>query len=249
MSDGSGSSSPGLGVDRCLRILAETLTSLLLLSSIALAVPVNLCLPCKFPLFSRLPLLVSLVPQLCSNAAVSVRQSFGAFMLYEWKHGDETQALSVPGYIYLVLFLGLAGSLSNALSYCGACSRSICLLSASLFMVLVVLLLEAALAGVLFYDPALIDTKVCPPDDSACLDRIDNLFKNPSAHAGVVVSIGCGGQALTLFVLLLLRRSTRLRYNSENNVDTIFWERGGLRRSLLEEQEWQNSRDEFEERA
>ena len=55
-------------------------------------------------------------------------------------------------------------------------------------------------------------------------------------------------QSLALFVLLFLRRSTRLLYNNEQDVDAIFWQRGGLRRTLLEEEEWRNSRDEFEER-
>jgi len=111
-------------------------------------------------------------------------QSFGAFMLYEWKRGDETQAYAVPGYIYLVLGLGVAASISNALSYIGACVRSVCLLSTSLCALLFVLLLEMGLAAVLFYEPSLVDTKVCLPDDTACLQRVDNLFKDPSAHAG-----------------------------------------------------------------
>ena len=114
----------------------------------------------------------------------SSEQSFGAFMLYEWKKGDATQAFAVPGYIYLVLVLGGMASFSNCLSYMGACSRSVCLLSASTSMVLCVLLLEGALALVLFYNPSLVDSKVCPADDTACLERIDNLFKDPSAHAG-----------------------------------------------------------------
>ena len=49
-------------------------------------------------------------------------------MLYEWRKGGETQAYDVPGYIYLILGLGVAGSISNALSYIGACSRSVCLI-------------------------------------------------------------------------------------------------------------------------
>lgn len=206
------SESVDVGVNRCLRMSAETLTSLLFLSSISLT-------------------------------------SFGGFMLYEWRKGEETQLHAVPGYIYLVLVLGIAASVSNAMSYMGACSRSVCLLSASLCLVFVVLLLEAVLALILFYDPALVDNKVCPPDDAACLARIDNLFKDPSAHAGAVVAVVCGAQLLALVVLLLLRRSTRLLYNDEENVDAVLWERGGLRRTLLEEQEWRNSRDEFEERS
>ena len=112
-------------------------------------------------------------------------------MLYEWRKGEETQLHAVPGYIYLVLVLGSAASVSNAMSYMGACSRSVCLLSASLCLVFVVLLLEAVLALILFYDPALVDNKVCPPDDAACLARIDNLFKDPSAHAGPTLSPPC----------------------------------------------------------
>jgi len=108
-------------------------------------------------------------------------------MLYEWKKGDATQAYAVPGYIYLVLVLGGMASFSNCLSYMGACSRSVCLLSASTSMVLCVLLLEGALALVLFYKPSLVDSKVCPVDDAACLERIDNLFKDPSAHAGLAI--------------------------------------------------------------
>jgi len=111
-------------------------------------------------------------------------QSFGGFMLYEWKRGDATQAHAVPGYIYLVISLGAVASVSNALGYVGACSRSVCLLSASLGMVLLVLLLQGALALVLFYDPSLVDTPLCPPDDDACRDRIDHIFADPSAHAG-----------------------------------------------------------------
>jgi len=128
------SEASSLGVHRCLRIVTESLSALLLLSSIALT-------------------------------------SFGAFMLYWWKRGDETQAHPVPGYIYLVLALGCAASTSNALSYIGACSRSVFLLSISFWTVLLVLLLEAALAGVLFFSPALLDTVVCPPLDAACLEH------------------------------------------------------------------------------
>ena len=43
-------------------------------------------------------------------------QSFGAFMLYWWKRGDETQAHPVPGYIYLVLALGCAASIESFIS-------------------------------------------------------------------------------------------------------------------------------------
>ena len=111
-------------------------------------------------------------------------QSFGGFMLYEWKRGDATQAHAVPGYIYLVISLGAVASVSNALGYVGACSRSVCMLSTSLGMVLLVLLLQGALALVLFYDPSLVDTPLCPPDDEACRDRIDHIFADPSAHAG-----------------------------------------------------------------
>ena len=63
-----------------------------------------------------------------------------------------------------------------------------------------------------------------------------------------------GVQALALVVLLFLRRSTRQLYNDEQNVDGIFWKRhggdggGGLRCTLLEEQELRNSRDDLEER-
>lgn len=124
----------------------------------------------------------------CRVCALVAWQSFGGFMLYEWRRGEETQLHAVPGYIYLVVVLGSVASFSNAMSYMGACSRSVCLLSASLYMVLVVLLLEAVLALVLFFDPALVDNEVCPPDDAACLARIDNLFKDPSAHAGLTPS-------------------------------------------------------------
>lgn len=58
----------------------------------------------------------------------------------------------------------------------------------------------------------------------------------------------CGAQALALIVLVLLRRSTRLLYNSEQDVDAVLWERGGVRRTLLEENDWQHERDDFEER-
>ncbi len=51
-----------------------------------------------------------------------------------------------------------------------------------------------------------------------------------------------------LLVLFLLRRSTRLLYNNEQDVDNVLWERGGLKRTLLEEEEWKNTRDDFEER-
>jgi hypothetical protein len=62
------------------------------------------------------------------------------------------------------------------------------------------------------------------------------------------VAVVCGAQGLALVVLLLLRRSTRLLYNNEQNVDAVLWERGGVRRTLLEEYDWQESRDDFEER-
>ena len=55
-------------------------------------------------------------------------------MLYEWKQGDDTQTHAVPGYIYLVLMLGSTASVANAMSYMGACARSICLLTVSLGM-------------------------------------------------------------------------------------------------------------------
>jgi hypothetical protein len=64
----------------------------------------------------------------------------------------------------------------------------------------------------------------------------------------VTLAVVEGVQALALLVLLFLRRSTRQLYSNEQDVDGIFWERGGLRRTLLEEQEWKNSRDDFEER-
>jgi hypothetical protein len=118
------------------------------------------------------------------SAHVCCEQSFGAFMIYEWRKGGETQAHAVPGYIFLILGLGGAGSISNALSYIGACSRSVCLMSTSLCVMLCVLLLEIALCAVLFYAPSMVDTKVCPPDDAACLARVDSIFKDPSAHAG-----------------------------------------------------------------
>ena len=108
-------------------------------------------------------------------------------MLYEWRKGGETQAYDVPGYIYLILGLGVAGSISNALSYIGACSRSVCLMSTSLCVLLCVLLLEIALSAVLFYKPSLVDTTVCPPDDATCLARVDSIFKDPSAHAGCLL--------------------------------------------------------------
>ena len=62
------------------------------------------------------------------------------------------------------------------------------------------------------------------------------------------MAVVCGAQGLALVVLLLLRRSTRLLYNNEQDVDAVLWERGGMRRTLLEENDWQNSRDDFEER-
>ena len=222
-------------------------------------------------------------------------------MLHEWKRGDETQGHAVPGYIYLVLVLGAAASVGNALGFLGACSRSVCLLSFSLGIVLPTLLLEGALALVLLYNPSLVDTQVCPPGDAACLQRVDHIFTDPSAHAGracpppglhppgaaatpppppppsppcsvvssmlhrvhppratylprpprpagVTVAAVGGAQSLAMLLLLFLRRSTRLLYNNTQDVDAIFWDRGGLRRTLLEEQEWRNSRDDFEER-
>eukprot|EP00802_Teleaulax_amphioxeia_P020915 Tamp_21225.p2 GENE.Tamp_21225~~Tamp_21225.p2 ORF type:complete len:212 (-),score=55.11 Tamp_21225:292-927(-) len=170
-------------------------------------------------------------------------------MLHEWKRGDETQGHAVPGYIYLVLVLGAAASVGNALGFLGACSRSVCLLSFSLGIVLPTLLLEGALALVLLYNPSLVDTQVCPPGDAACLQRVDHIFTDPSAHAGVTVAAVGGAQSLAMLLLLFLRRSTRLLYNNTQDVDAIFWDRGGLRRTLLEEQEWRNSRDDFEERS
>ena len=106
-------------------------------------------------------------------------------MLYEWKQGDDTQTHAVPGYIYLVLMLGSTASVANAMSYMGACARSICLLTVSLGMLLFVLLLEAALALTLIYNPSLVDTEVCLPDDAACIERLNSIFKDPSAHAGL----------------------------------------------------------------
>ena len=246
------SEASSLGVHRCLRIVAESLSALLLLSSIALTVCTSCpraCVLCACAFHASEIDSEQRFSVLNSRCPTPACQSFGAFMLYWWKRGDETQAHPVPGYIYLVLALGCAASTSNALSYIGACSRSVFLLSISFWTVLLVLLLEAALAGVLFFSPALLDTVVCPPLDAACLERIDNLFKDPSAHAGVVVAVVCGAQALTLLVLLLLRRSTRLQYNREQDIDGVFWERGGLRRSLLEERDWQSARDSLEERA
>eukprot|EP00277_Geminigera_cryophila_P042926 CAMPEP_0173082244 /NCGR_PEP_ID=MMETSP1102-20130122/18080_1 /TAXON_ID=49646 /ORGANISM="Geminigera sp., Strain Caron Lab Isolate" /LENGTH=248 /DNA_ID=CAMNT_0013957633 /DNA_START=8 /DNA_END=751 /DNA_ORIENTATION=- len=175
--------------------------------------------------------------------------SFGAFMLYEWRRGDATQTHAVPGYVYLILVLGGAASASNALSYIGACSRSVCLISTSMMLVVGVLLLEVALALVLCYDPSLVDNVVCPPEDTACLERIDNLFKDPTAHAGVAVSVVCGVQTLALIILLLLRTSTRRLYTNDQNVDTLLWDRGGMQRTLLEEHDWQIARDDFEERS
>ena len=73
-------------------------------------------------------------------------------------------------------------------------------------------------------------------------------FDDFAALAGVVVAVVFGFQVVALLVLFLLRRSTRLLYNNEQDVDNVLWERGGLKRTLLEEEEWRNSRDDFEER-
>ena len=73
-------------------------------------------------------------------------------------------------------------------------------------------------------------------------------FNDFAALAGVVVAVVCGLQVVALLVLFLLRRSTRLLYNNEQDVDNVLWERGGLKRTLLEEEEWKNTRDDFEER-
>ena len=73
-------------------------------------------------------------------------------------------------------------------------------------------------------------------------------FNDFAVLAGVVVAVVCGLQVFALLVLFLLRRSTRLLYNNEQDVDNVLWERGGLKRTLLEEEEWKNTRDDFEER-
>jgi hypothetical protein len=161
-----------VGLDKCLRMTSEILSSVQFLSSIALTV-------CFLSTFLRTTHIFQCADRLF------YAQSFGAFMLYEWKQGDDTQTHAVPGYIYLVLMLGSMASVANAMSYMGACARSICLLTVSLGMLLFVLLLEAALALTLIYNPSLVDTEVCLPDDAACIARLNSIFKDPSAHAGL----------------------------------------------------------------
>ncbi|EKX55486.1 hypothetical protein GUITHDRAFT_149804 [Guillardia theta CCMP2712] len=174
--------------------------------------------------------------------------TFGIFLYIKWESDETTSSHPIPGYIYLIMSVGGSASLGNLVGYMGACSRSSLVLSCSVWFLFVVVLCELSLSLVLLLNPSLIDTVVCPEGDEACINKLDNMFKDPSSHAGIVVACVCGCQLFALIILGLLQRDIR-RSNQESDADALAWERGGMRRTLLEEYNWEQRRAEFEERS
>jgi len=135
-------------------------------------------------------------------------ESFGAYLLQKWMTDDSTMGHPVPRYIWLVVGCGAAAAAANVMSACGACCRSLWLLSWSATISETLLFWQIVLAVLLFYNPAAVDTEVCAADDIACLQQVDSLFKDPSTHAGVMVAVVCGVQAVALGLLVCFRSST-----------------------------------------
>mmetsp|Transcript_39520 Transcript_39520/g.124322 ORF Transcript_39520/g.124322 Transcript_39520/m.124322 type:complete len:229 (-) Transcript_39520:230-916(-) len=135
--------------------------------------------------------------------------TFGIFLYIKWESDETTSSHPIPGYIYLIMSVGGSASLGNLVGYMGACSRSSLVLSCSVWFLFVVVLCELSLSLVLLLNPSLIDTVVCPEGDEACINKLDNMFKDPSSHAGIVVACVCGCQLFALIILGLLQRDIR----------------------------------------
>ena len=288
----SEASSSDRGVHRCLRMASETLSSLLLLSSIALMVlrppappaPLALCTPPPRPH----PLTLVCASRLAASCSTSgsgatrrrgtrcrgtstwclssARRPLSATRLAFWARARAASACS-PSRLASCCLRCCWRARSRSCSCttrrlstrkCArpatprACSESTTSSRTRLPTPVV-----PAPPGL--HPPGAAATPPPPPPPSppcwvvsSMLHRVHppraTYLPRPPRPAGVTVAAVGGAQSLAMLLLLFLRRSTRLLYNNTQDVDAIFWDRGGLRRTLLEEQEWRNSRDDFEER-
>mmetsp|Transcript_31944 Transcript_31944/g.62361 ORF Transcript_31944/g.62361 Transcript_31944/m.62361 type:complete len:259 (-) Transcript_31944:216-992(-) len=186
---------------------------------------------CAAQLFSSLLLI-------CSFALVG----FGTYILYKWRGDPTTQALPPPNYVWFLLGFGAALGFSNLLSICGASSRTRWCMGVSVCLSFILLILQLVIIILLFADPSMVDQEVCPEDDTVCLEKLNNLFKDPAQHAGVLLSVVCAIQIMAMCSTTCLKD---LEWRKERRDDD---EEAALERPLREE-DWDERQAAIERKA